>query len=1299
MSGSFVTKWLAGALFALALLSGRAASAAAPGAGYWHTSGNKILDSNNQQVRIAGINWYGFETTDAVAHGLNSQDYKTILNTIHSNGYNTVRLPFSNQMVESPVVPGYVQYSNSGGAINTDLKGLNSLQIMDAIIEYAGQIGLRVILDDHRSEAGNSAEASGLWYTAAYPETAWIADWKALVTRYQNNATVIGVDLRNEPHNAASGGACWDCGTATNDWHLAAERAGNAVLAINPKLLVFVEGTDEYNNNYYFWGGNLQGVQTSPVVLNTANQLVYSAHDYGPAEYQQSWFNGNTSYDSLVSTWTSYWAYISLNGIAPVWVGEFGTLNDNADVQSSTAGSEGQWFSSLVQFLTANPNLSCTYWASGGTPVTTPSFTLSQSPSTVVAATSNTDLGSSGDVTEVTYTALVNNRTASDESAVTIALTLPAAAVNINAGSTGSTATCSTSSTVYSCSFPTIAAAGNGGVSFTAIYPSANLTFDSNGQSAELVSATATVGSTNLPSASVTTTVDKQSSQPNTTESIVSSATPAYSYPYGQQASVNFSLSPTPTSAIPIGSFNAQLDGTQTLTVTLVGNNSYQIPVGLLSGGSHTVAIHLVASNSYSAASSTVTLNVQKATATAAVAGAPVSGNYGTAIPITLDLSGLSGTGFASPTGTASLVIDNLAAQSATVSGGVAVFNAPASLSANTHSLNFSYPGDSNYAAQTLGSSLVVKPVSLVATGSNATRALGAANPPFTGTLTGVVAGDGITATYVSQATTSTPAGSYSTGPNAIVPVLADPNSKLGNYVVTLNDGTLTITGGTNTITFPTIPTQTYGNPAVALTATATSGQPVTYNVVSGPGVISGSTLQINGAGTISITASQPAGTGYAAASTTQSVIVNRAPLTVVVQNVSRAMNEANPVFTGTATGFVNSDTAASTGLTYTTTATQTSPVGTYPITASLTSAAAAANYLLTATPGILTVTASNSPSTLTWLEPAAIFYGTPLGPAQLNASSTTAGTFAYKPPSGTILGAGPQTLSVVFTPTSGSAETATTTLIVNQATTTTTLTAVNATTGGSITLSAIVAGINGGAVTGSVQFVDGSTSLAAVTINSTGQATYNVQLSNGPHTLTAVYSGDVNNLGSTSTALLESVTGGLNFSLSANPTMLSLNAGQSLPVQLAVFSSDGFSGTVTFKCTGLPNGSTCSFNPATITGSGSSVAATTTLTIGLPPAGSVATPAPGSGRMAGFLVIPAGLFGMYLLWQRKRLQRTLGMSILMMVFLVSVSIGCGVSTSKSGTGPSSIGSFNALITATSASSVQTLTIPVTLTQ
>ena len=338
------------------------ASALAQGSGYWHTSGNRLLDANNQVVRLAGINWYGFETTRAVPGGLTSQDYKSILQTAKSQGYNTLRIPFSNQMVESPQIPSSISFANG---INADLQNLNSLQILDAIIAQAGALNLKVILDNHRSEAGDSAESNGLWYTGQYPESAWINDWTALAQRYANNPTVIGFDLRNEPHNANSGGSCWDCGGA-NDWHLAAARAGNAVLSINPNLLIFVEGTDAYNNDYTWWGGNLEGVQNSPVTLSIPNQLVYSAHEYGPHEYQQSWFNGNTTYSSLASVWSTHWAFITQNNIAPVWLGEFGTTNNASDIQDNGAGSQGQYFQSLVQFLGADATLNWTYWALNG---------------------------------------------------------------------------------------------------------------------------------------------------------------------------------------------------------------------------------------------------------------------------------------------------------------------------------------------------------------------------------------------------------------------------------------------------------------------------------------------------------------------------------------------------------------------------------------------------------------------------------------------------------------------------------------------------------------------------------------------------------------------------------------------------------------------------------------------------------------------------------------------------------------------------------------------------------------------
>jgi endoglucanase len=347
------------------------------GAGYWHTSGNQILDSAGNPVRIAGINWYGFETPDEIAHGLWVQDYHTVINDIAALGYNTIRIPLSNQMVETPIVPQNLAFQGNSGPINTDLKGLNAVQDLQKIVTAAGAAGLKVILDNHRSEAGESAEQNGLWYTSAYPSSAWVNDWKTLATMFANNPTVIGFDLRNEPHTPAgvayASGATWGTGDANTDVRLAYQQAGNAILAQDPSALIFCEGIGEFPDSAAtggfdstWWGGDLQGVAQFPVTLSSAGHVVYSAHDYGPSLFQQTWFNSSTTSASLDAVWNKFWGYIYAQKTAPVWVGEFGTDNTAADVQSSTAGSQGQWFSSLIAFIKSNPAMGWTYWALNG---------------------------------------------------------------------------------------------------------------------------------------------------------------------------------------------------------------------------------------------------------------------------------------------------------------------------------------------------------------------------------------------------------------------------------------------------------------------------------------------------------------------------------------------------------------------------------------------------------------------------------------------------------------------------------------------------------------------------------------------------------------------------------------------------------------------------------------------------------------------------------------------------------------------------------------------------------------------
>jgi len=358
--------------------------------GYLHTLGSSIVDANDNPLRLAGVNWYGFETNSYVVGGLDRQRIDVICQTIVDLGFNTVRLPFCLEVVQkNPVV-------TAGLDANPDLQGQTALGIMDEVIACLTIVGLKVILDSHRSEAGWSTQQNGLWYTLDYPASLWKQTWAQMVTRYKDvptadNPTVIGCDLRNElgdpPPNPmawpAVGGALWGVEDMVLDtprnWVPAAEdAANNYILNVNPQLLIFVEGVrfdpagPASNRNTYWPGGNLTGVGNSPpvpgrpdpvpITLSVPNRLIYSIHDYGPdaAGGSLPWANHNSTQDDCYKVWDQTWGYIVKSALAPLWVGEFGTINgyrpndprpavDYTDPNPNTP--QGAWFTYLVSYL------------------------------------------------------------------------------------------------------------------------------------------------------------------------------------------------------------------------------------------------------------------------------------------------------------------------------------------------------------------------------------------------------------------------------------------------------------------------------------------------------------------------------------------------------------------------------------------------------------------------------------------------------------------------------------------------------------------------------------------------------------------------------------------------------------------------------------------------------------------------------------------------------------------------------------------------------------------------------------
>ena len=115
-------------------------------------------------------------------------------------------------------------------------------------------------------------------------------------------------------------------------------------------------------------------------------------------------------------------------------------------------------------------------------------------------------------------------------------------------------------------------------------------------------------------------------------------------------------------------------------------------------------------------------------------------------------------------------------------------------------------------------------------------------------------------------------------------------------------------------------------------------------------------------------------------------------------------------------------------------------PAGTSPAAASTTpqNLSASTQITITSAPSAPTPPSSPNTPTISWSSPAAISYGAALSSTQLDATASVPGTFAYTPAAGSVLKAGTQTLSAVFTPTDTttySAATATVQLTVNQAT------------------------------------------------------------------------------------------------------------------------------------------------------------------------------------------------------------------------------------------------------------------------
>ncbi|KAK1869239.1 hypothetical protein I4F81_011718 [Pyropia yezoensis] len=253
----------------------------------------------------------------------------SLLDSVVRLGYNSLRVPLALDHVEAnPLVTAF----NGGVAANKELDGARMLDALDLLVQKAADRSLLVLLDMHRLDAAVWPDAMGLWYNEAHCEGDLIAAWTMLARRYCGAWNVVGADLLNEPH-----GANWGSGVYGDDWRLAAERLGDAVLATCPRLLIFVEGvgnppvTPIVGPNWAFWGGNLAAACTHPVRLNQPDRLVLSPHVYGPSVAAMDYFEDAAYPTNLEDIWEAHFGHTLSCADGAVVVGEFGGDAARAD--------------------------------------------------------------------------------------------------------------------------------------------------------------------------------------------------------------------------------------------------------------------------------------------------------------------------------------------------------------------------------------------------------------------------------------------------------------------------------------------------------------------------------------------------------------------------------------------------------------------------------------------------------------------------------------------------------------------------------------------------------------------------------------------------------------------------------------------------------------------------------------------------------------------------------------------------------------------------------------------------------
>jgi aryl-phospho-beta-D-glucosidase BglC (GH1 family) len=343
-------------------------AAATPSRGYV-THGGQIQDESGTVLNLRGISHFGFNALILQPEYLWQMGWKEQIAQIKALGFNAVRVPFVPDTLYNTTPVDRLSFVEPHA--NPELIGKTPQEVLDLWMVEADRQGLYILLDFHSVSmqrqyptwfVSDPADFHLIYNHAAYSADDWVRDLVFVAKRYAALKHFLGIDLYNEPNSSVR----WSSGDrnftdAQRFWKPAAEKAANAVLAANPRLLVFVEGINgdfdgiENSRLPMNWGEDLQPEAYQPLAI-PADKLVLSPHTYGPDVYMKSSFGASDYPANLGAGWDVLFGQFARDH--PVVIGEWGGQYG----QGPSGARDVLWQDAFVDYLILRHAAGSFYW-------------------------------------------------------------------------------------------------------------------------------------------------------------------------------------------------------------------------------------------------------------------------------------------------------------------------------------------------------------------------------------------------------------------------------------------------------------------------------------------------------------------------------------------------------------------------------------------------------------------------------------------------------------------------------------------------------------------------------------------------------------------------------------------------------------------------------------------------------------------------------------------------------------------------------------------------------------------------